>query len=200
MKKILHVVSSPRGRESFSIKLGNAIVEKLKAAHPDNEVETYDLTEHRFPHLEESHLTSFFTPAENRTQDQLAAAQHSEDAIQEVVNADIIVIGAPVYNFGIHSALKSWIDHIVRAGITFKYGETGPQGLIGGKKVYIAISSGAVFSEGPYKAIDFVEPYLRAVLGFIGLTDVTVFRVEGTGMPELKDVALEKAIDSVLVD
>lgn len=197
MKKILHIISSPRGNASLSIKLGNAIVEKIKTAYPGSTVNENNLVKKQFPHLEEAHLASFFTPAESRTPENITAIKHSEDAIQEIRDADIIVIGAPLYNFGITSALKAWIDHIVRAGVTFKYDANGAQGLLSGKKIYIALSSGAIYSEGPYKAMDFVEPYLKTILGFIGLSDITVFRAEGANIPGIQDTALEKGISSI---
>ncbi|TDO83063.1 flavodoxin-like protein [Flavobacterium chryseum] len=107
------------------------------------------------------------------------------------------MIGVPVYNFGIPAVLKGWIDQVARAGATFTYGDGTPKGLVINKKVYLSIASGAVFSEGPYKAYDFSEPYLRAVLGFLGMTDITVFRVEGTAIPDLAEGALPKALASV---
>lgn len=199
MKKILHIISSPRGNASYSIQLGNAIVEKLKAAWPGSTVNEYNVADKHFPHLEEAHITSFFTPPEARTAANIEALQHSDEAIGELFDADIIVIGAPMYNFSIHSSLKAWLDHIARAGVTFSYGEGGPKGLVTGKKAYIAMSSGGVYSEGPMKDKDFVAPYLKAVLGFIGITDVTVVRAEGTSLPGLKDTALEKGISSFAV-
>jgi FMN-dependent NADH-azoreductase len=153
-----------------------------------------------FPHLEEAHLTSFFTPAESRTPENLEAVKHSEQAIREIQDADIIIIGAPLYNFSIPSTLKAWVDHIARGGITFKYDENGPQGLIKGKKIYIAIASGAVYSEGTYKPADFIEPYLRFMLGFLGMTDISVFRIEGTMVPGVQDNAVEKGIESIVID
>jgi len=197
MKKILHIISSPRGEASLSIKLGNAIIEKIKAAYPGSTVKERNLVEQHFPHLEEAHLTSFFTPAENRSAANIAAVKHSEDAIEEILNADIIIIGAPLYNFSIHSSLKAWIDHIVRAGVTFKYDENGAEGLIKGKKVYVALSSGGIYSEGPMKPLDFSEPYLKTILSFIGLADITIFRVEGSSIPGMQDLALEKGISSI---
>lgn len=197
MKKILHIISSPRGSASFSVQLGNAIVQKIQSEYNHSSVRELHLAGNQFPHLEETHMTSFFTPPENRTAEHSSLAQHSEEAIQNILDADIMIIGVPVYNFQIHSALKAWIDNIVRAGITFKYSEAGPEGLIKGKKVYLAIASGAVYSEEPMRSMDFVEPYLKTILGFIGLTDISVFRVEGTAIPELKDTALEKAIRSI---
>jgi FMN-dependent NADH-azoreductase len=195
--KILHLISSPRGEASFSIKLGNALVEKLQAANPDSTVKVHSLIKTPFPHLEEAHLNSFFTPVESRTPEMLEAVKHSDDAIAELQDADIIVIGVPMYNFGIHSTLKAWIDHIARAGFTFRYSEKGPEGLIKDKKVYLAISTGGIYSEGAMKAYDFTEPYLCAVLGFLGMTDITAYRVEGVNLPQFKDNALEKAINSI---
>ena len=200
MKKILHIISSPRGAASFSIKLGNAIIEKIQAKYPGSTVQETDLVKKQFPHLEEAHLTSFFTSAEIRTSENLEAIKHSDEAIQEIMDADIIVIGAPVYNFNIHSVLKAWIDHIVRPGISFKYDENGAEGLIKGKKVYIALTSGGIYSEGPMKPFDFIEPYLKHMLGFIGMTDITMFRVEGTNIPGIQDTALEKGINSIYIN
>ncbi|HTE01062.1 MAG TPA: NAD(P)H-dependent oxidoreductase [Mucilaginibacter sp.] len=198
MKKILHIISSPRGEASLSIKLGNAIIEKIKAEYPGSTVVENNLVTQHFPHLEEAHLTSFFTPAENRTSANIEAVRHSDEAIQEIEDADIIVIGAPLYNFSIHSSLKAWIDHIVRAGVTFKYDANGPEGLLKkGKKVYIALSSGGIYSEGPMKPFDFVEPYLKHILSFIGLSNITIFRVEGSSIPGVQDTALEKGISSI---
>ncbi|MEJ5993798.1 NAD(P)H-dependent oxidoreductase [Pedobacter sp. Du54] len=200
MKKILNLISSPRGENSFSIKLGNAIVGKIQEAYPGSSIKESNLITKQFPHLEEAHIQAFFTPKESRTPENATAIRHSDEAIAEIMDADIIVVGAPLYNFGIHSTLKAWIDHIARAGVTFKYDEKGPEGLIKNKKVYVALSAGGIYSDGPYKPFDFVEPYLRAVLGFLGMTDVTVFRVEGTNVPGIKEGALEKGINSIVID
>ncbi len=197
MKKILHIISSPRGEASFSIKLGNAIIDKVKATHPGSTVTEVNLVEQHFPHLEEAHLTSFFTPAESRSVALQEAVKHSDNAIRALQDADIIVIGAPMYNYSIHSSLKAWLDHVVRAGVTFRYGANGLQGLLENKKVYVAESTGGIYSEGPMQGNDFVAPYLKTVLGHIGLTDLTVFRVEGTSLPAVKDIALEKGIASI---
>lgn len=195
--KILHLISSPRGEASVSIKLGNAVVDKLVTANPGSTVKTKDLTAVNYPHLEEVHLQSFFTPAEQRSPELIEAVKNSDEAIAEVMDADAIVIGLPFYNFSIPSSLKAWIDHIVRAGVTFSYGENGPKGLIPQKKVYLAIASGGVYSDGPMKQFDFAEPYLRWILGFLGLTDITTYRAEGLKVPGLMETALEKAIESI---
>ena len=199
MKKILHIISSINGDNSFSIKLGNAVIEKIKAAYPGSTVEETNLVKKNFPHLEEMHLTSFYTPIEKRTLQDLEAIKHSDEALKQIKEADIIVIGAPLYNFAIPSTLQAWIGHITRKGETFNYGENGPEGLIKGKKVYVAAASGGIYSEGPMQPYDFVVPYLKTVLGFLGMTDLTVFRVEGTAIPVVQDTALAKGMDSIVL-
>lgn len=197
MKKILNITSSAKGENSFSGKLSTAIVEKLQTKYPDISLQTLNLGKNPLPHLDEVHLAAFFTPENLQTDDDKEVIKISSEAIKETMEADIIVISVPLYNFGIPSTLKSWIDHIARAGITFTYTENGPEGLIKNKKVYLAIASGGIYSEGPMKPFDFTEVYLRAVLGFLGMTDITVFRVEGTVIPEIKDMAVTKALEIV---
>jgi FMN-dependent NADH-azoreductase len=197
MKKILSIISSPRGALSASIQLAQALTDQLLAAYPGSIVKTTNLTQNNFPHLEESHITSFFTSPDQHTGKDKEAIRHSDEAIKEIMEADILIIGAPMYNFSIHSTLKAWLDHIVRKGLTFSYSGKGPEGLVKGKKVYLILSSGGIFSEGAWKAQDFVEPYLRFILGFMGLTDITVFRVEGLAIPGVKDTAMEKAIAGI---
>jgi FMN-dependent NADH-azoreductase len=200
MKKILNIQSSPRGKASVTIQLADAIIGKLTAAYPGSTIETIDLARQTYPHLEEVHIASFFTPASQHTVSNKLAIRHSDETIRAVMDADILVIGAPMYNFSIPSQLKTWIDHVVRRGATFAYSEKGPEGLVKGKKVYIAIASGGIYSEGPMKNLDFTEPYLRGVLGFIGLTDITVFRAEGLSIPGVQEAALEKAMESIRID
>ncbi len=199
MKNILHLISSPRGEESFSIKLGEAIIIRLLNKYPGSAVEKVDLLESNVPHLNTGHLRSFFTPEEQLTPEDRDAIQYSDTAISQLMTADIIVIGAPLYNFGVSSTLKAWIDHIARAGKTFRYNEMGAEGLVKGKKVYIAMSTGAVYTEEPWKAYDFVSPYLTTMLGFLGMTDLTIFRVEGVNIPGIKEHALDKGIASISI-
>jgi FMN-dependent NADH-azoreductase len=194
---ILHIVSSARGPESFSHKLGDAIVEKLKGASPESDVVVHDVAALPFPHLGAAQLASFFTPEDMRTPELVATVAESDSAIDELMKADTVVIGVPMYNFGIPSTLKSWIDHIARAGKTFSYSESGPEGLVKNKKVYLAISSGGIYSEGTMKAFDYTESYLRSVLGFLGMTDIQVVRVEGVNIPGIQEAALEKAVNSL---
>jgi FMN-dependent NADH-azoreductase len=197
MSKILNVISSPRGAASNSIQLANAIIDKLKQNDPAAAVEVKDLTKAPFPHLEEAHLNAFFTPVEQHTEANKEAISHSNQAIKEIMDADVLVIGAPMYNFSIPSVLKAWFDHIARAGITFKYGANGPEGLVTGKKAYIAVATGGIYSSGDSAGYDFVVPYIKAFLGFIGITDVTIVRAEGFAIPGVQETALDKAIDSI---
>ena len=155
MKKALLIECSPRGNASFSRKLSHAIVEKLKQKNPGLEVKTRDLMKNPTPHLEEAHLAAFYAPAEKHTAQDKEAIQHSNTSIAEIMAADTIVIGVPMYNFSIPSNLKAWIDHLARAGQTFRYTANGPEGLVQGKKVYLAIATGGVYSSGPSKPFDF---------------------------------------------
>ena len=197
MKNILQIVSSINGAASHSTRLSNSIVEKLKEEYPGSEVQLLNLAATPFPYLEPIHYGAFFTPAEQQTADQKEAVKHSDAAIKQLKDADIIIIGVPLYNFSIPATLKGWIDQVARAGQTFSYADGTPKGLLTNKKVYLTIASGAVYSAGPYKECDFTENYLRTILGFLGLTDITVFRMEGTSIPDLKDVAVEKAFERV---
>lgn len=199
MKNILHIISSPRGEASYSNQLGSVIITKLLAAHPGSQVKKLDLAEDHYPHIGIREITSFFTPTDAKTSEHLEAARNSDEAIADLMAADIIVIGIPLYNFNMPSTLKAWLDHIIRAGITFTYSAEGPEGLIKGKKVYVALASGGIYSEGPMKTLDFVPPYLTSVFGFIGLKDITVVRVEGTSIPGLQETALEKAVQSIAI-
>jgi FMN-dependent NADH-azoreductase len=191
MTKILHINSSVRNNGSISRKVTDEFLSKWKAKRPDTVVVERDLAAKPLPHLTEETLGAFFTPAEQRTPEQAKIAALSESLVQELFDADVIVIGAPMYNFSITSGLKAWVDHVARAGVTFKYGENGPVGLVTGKKVYIFTASGGVYSQGPAAAMDHAGTYLRAVLGFIGLTDVTIVHSEGLATG---DVGVEKAL------
>ncbi|MEE1963146.1 FMN-dependent NADH-azoreductase [Allomuricauda taeanensis] len=196
-KKILHIKSSINGTHSYSTKLGCALVDKLRAQYPDAHVVTKDLVEEDFPHLVGETLVSFFVPKEELTTEQKTLLHVSDKAIEEVMEADILIIDAPMYNFGIPSHLKAWLDQISRAGITFEYGTNGPKGLILNTKAYIAMASGGVYSDGPAQQMDFVAPYLKTILGFLGITDVEVLRAEGTAMAETKEASIEMALGQI---
>ena len=194
MKNILHIISSPRGAESVSIKLGRAITEKLLAEYPGSAVREINLADNPFPHMEGPFIASL-----RGTGGDAGLLERSDEALRDVMEADVLVIGIPLFNFGIPSNLKSWLDNILRPGLAFRYGANGPEGLITGKKVYIAMASGGVFSEGPMQSYDFATPYLKAVLAFIGITDITIIRAEGMALPALKETALEHAMESITV-
>ncbi|WP_426329007.1 FMN-dependent NADH-azoreductase [Pedobacter sp. R-06] len=199
MPNILHIISSPRGEASNSIKLSEAIIERLQLNYPSAALHTKDLTKSPFPHLEEVHLNAFLTPVEQHTEEHREAIKHSNLAIEELMNADFVVIGAPMYNFGISSTLKAWFDHVTRAGITFKYTQQGPVGLLSGKQVYLAITTGGIYSSGANVENDFLTPYLKFMLAFIGMDNVTVCRAEGFALSETRDNALEKAIGRIQI-
>lgn len=200
MKRILHIMSSIQGKDSYSIKLGQTIVEKIQEKYLDNTLEELNLVAIEIPHLNPALLRTFFIPENQLTESDKESIKISDALVKQLMSSDIIVIGAPLYNFSIHTALKSWIDHITRAGITFGYGENGPIGLVKGKKVYVAMSSGGVYSEGIGASNDFVAPYLKAFLGFLGMTDVAIVRAEGLKVPGIKEVAMKKAFDSIQID
>lgn len=182
MSTILYLNSSIRNTGSVSRQLSGEFVEKLKSAHPGAKVIERDLATRPIPHLDEAMMGAFFTPENQRTPEQKKIVALSDELVAELLSADTIVIGAPMYNFSVSSTLKSWIDHVARAGVTFRYTDKGPEGMVTGKKVYIFTSRGGVYSSGPAKAMDFHETYLRAVLGFIGLTDIHFIHSEGLAM------------------
>lgn len=200
MKRILHLISSIQGTESYSYKLSNAIVNKVIEKYPGSTVEEVNLNEQEIPHLNPMILQSMFTPGDQLTDEGRESIRYSNEAVKQLMAADIIVIGAPLYNLTIPSTLKAWGDHITRAGVTFGYSEKGPVGLVTGKKVYVAMSSGGIYSEGPSKGNDFVAPYLKAFLRLLGMTDVTVFRAEGVKIAGVKEQALEKGIAGIYID
>jgi FMN-dependent NADH-azoreductase len=182
MATILHINSSVRNTGSISRQLAAEFLSKWQDVQPADVIVERDLAANPVPHLTEQMMGAFFTPAEQRSPEQTQTVQLSDDLVAELLSADTIVLGAPMYNFSVSSTLKAWIDHVARAGLTFKYTETGPVGMVQGKKVYIFTSRGGVYSQGPAKSMDFHETYLRAVLGFIGLTDITFIHTEGLAM------------------
>jgi FMN-dependent NADH-azoreductase len=168
--KLLHLDASALGQHSVSRELSAAIVDQLAQENPSLEIAYRDLGAHPLPH---------WTPVMDA---ESPAAKLGEAIMDEFLAADILVIGAPMYNFGIPSQLKAWIDRVVQAGKTFRYTAGGPEGLAGGKRVIVASSRGGIYSTGPAAGLDFQENYLRAVLGFIGIDDVQFIRAEGVNM------------------
>jgi FMN-dependent NADH-azoreductase len=196
--KLLHIDSSVLGGNSVSRELTQRIVDQWRTAHPDLHVEYLDLAQQAPTHLSVDSLGFRLGP----DADGLSDVQRRENAISErlvsqFLAADVIVVGAPMYNFSIPSQLKAWIDRIAQVGRTFKYTETGPQGLAGGKTVIVASSRGGVYSTNPALAgLDHQESYLRTVFGFFGITDVRFVRAEGVAMG---DAAKQSALDAAVV-
>ncbi|QGZ42535.1 FMN-dependent NADH-azoreductase [Pseudoduganella flava] len=175
---ILQINSSARSNGSESTRLADAIVAKLNA-DGNATVVRRDLAAQPHPVLDETALQALFTPAEQRTPEQAARVALDDALIAQAQAADVIVIGAPMYNFGITVQLKSWFDAIARAGVTFKYTATGPVGLLTGKKVIVAVTRGGMHKDGP---TDTQLPHLKTFLGFVGLTDVQFVFSEGHGL------------------
>jgi FMN-dependent NADH-azoreductase len=191
---LLHIDSSVLGANSASRALSAEIVARQRALHPGLKVTHRDLAADAALHLSPAHLAAWQGGA---VDDELLGADIKKGGgyLEELMAADIIVIGAPMYNFSIPSQLKAWIDRVVIAGKTFRYGASGAEGLLLNKKVFIASSRGNVYAPGsPTAALEHHENYLIGVLGFIGLTDVTVVRAEGLAFgPEARDAAMLNA-------
>ncbi|MCF4965638.1 FMN-dependent NADH-azoreductase [Nostoc sp. CMAA1605] len=184
MANILHIDTSPRGERSISRTLSHEFVAAWKNAHPGDTITYRDLGRNPVPHVDESWIAAAFTPQDARTPELNQAIQLSDSLIDEILTADRCVFGVPMYNLNIPSTLKAYIDQIVRVGRTFAVDENGYQGLIpSSKKVLVITSRGGAFSPGtPFAPYDYQEPYLRAILGFIGLTDVTFIHAENLSM------------------
>lgn len=177
MSNILLVTSSIHGDRAVSHRVARDIVALWQAKGPATVVERH-LTAATIPHITDESFAAAGTPADKRTDDQAKAAALADAIIEEAEAADVIVIAAPMYNFSIPSTLKAWIDHLARAGRTFKYGANGPVGQLTGKKVYVVEGRGGAYGSAPWNAYDHQQPYLKTVLGFVGLDDVTFVPVE----------------------
>ncbi len=177
--RILQLNASARSAGANSTRLADAITARLKAQHPGASVELRDFATHPHPVLDEPALTALFTPSEQRTPEQAARVALDDALIAQVQSVDAIVIGVPMYNFGVPVQLKTWIDAIARAGVTFRYTENGPEGLLKGKKIYLALARGGLYRGTP---ADSQVPYLKSVLGFLGMTDVELVFAEGLSM------------------
>jgi FMN-dependent NADH-azoreductase len=183
MSKVLLVTSSLFGDQSKSTQFAGEFVQAWRRTHPGTAVVERALTAESIPHLSLGALGASMTPAEQRTPEQRASVEFADRLIEELEAADTIVLAVPMYNFSIPSTLKAWIDHVARAGRTFRYTAAGPEGLLKGKKVFVVTARGGIYTgDSPAKGFDFQEPYLRGILGFLGLTDVTFVHAEGFRM------------------
>lgn len=195
--KILQINSSARVEGANSTRLANTVTARLQAKHPGATVTVRDLAVTPHPVLDAAALGALFTPADQRTPEQAARVALDDALIAEVQAHDAIVLGVPMYNFGIPVQLKTWLDAIARAGVTFRYTANGPEGLIQGKKVYVAFARGGIYRDTP---ADSQTPYIKTILGFLGMTDVKYIHAEGLAMgPDAVDKGFTQAEDDLLV-
>jgi FMN-dependent NADH-azoreductase len=179
MSTLLHLDSSPLD-SSISRELTREFVKTWKAAHPDGKVIYRDVAAHTPKHVDAAWIGAAYTPEASRTDEQRATLKLSEELIAELESADEYVLGVAMHNFSIPATLKLWIDQIARNGRTFSYGANGPEGLLKGKKATILAASGGAYEAGtPMGSYNFADPYLKTVLGFLGVTDVTVVNAGG---------------------
>ena len=195
MTKLLVVETSPRGEQSISRGLTRRFVAEWQAAHPEGEVVNRDLMETDLQFIGAPWLQAYFTPAEQHSPAMKEALRLSDQLVGEILAADHIVIATPVYNYNVPAALKAWVDHIVRKGLTLG---TDGSGLVIGKKATVLLASGGVYTEGsPIRDRDIATQYLRLILGVIGITDVTVVAGGGAKVVDLGEQSMEDFIASV---
>jgi FMN-dependent NADH-azoreductase len=199
MTNILILDSSAGGEASVSRKITDAAARTIRGRNPGARIVRRDIGADPIPHL-----TAETVPAIRaglvESETAAAALALSDALVAELMEADLVVIGAPMYNFGMPSTLKAWFDHVLRAGITFRYSEAGPEGLLKGRKAIVVETRGGLYSEGPAAALDSQEPHLRTLLGFMGITDVTFVRAEKLAFgPEAAAAAVADAIETIEV-
>ena len=176
---ILQINSSARREGANSTRVASEVAARVVAANPAAKLSVRDLAADPVPVLDEAALGALFTPADKRTAEQAARVALYDALIAEVQAADVLVLGVPMYNFTVTAQFKNWIDAIARAGVTFRYTENGPEGLLKGKKVYVALARGGMYRG---TELDTQVPYLKAVLGFLGMTDLHFIYAEGLNM------------------
>lgn len=181
MPTLLHLDASPRGDFSISRKLSAAAVAAWKDKHPSGKVIVRDLTKTNLTFVDLNWIMGAFGQPDQLTEEHKSALALSDTLISELLEADEIVLGTPMYNFAVPATVKAWIDHVVRAGKTFQYGASGPEGLAKGRKVLVTVASGGSYDKASgMEAYNHETPYLRTILGFIGITDVTFVHAGGT--------------------
>ncbi len=197
MTKVLIIDSAATGEQSVSRKLTGELAEQIRRRVPDAQIVSRDVGRAPIPHLTEDTVGAIRGgPAD--TDAAAAALALSDTLVAELKSADVIVIGAPMYNFGMPSTLKAWFDHVLRARVTFRYTAEGPEGLVKGKHAVVVEARAGLYSEGPAAAMDHQEPHIRTLLGFMGITDVTYVRAEKlAGGPEAASAAIAEAIEQL---
>ncbi len=189
--KILQINSSLYSGQGQSSRLADQLVTRLHEEHPGAQLTVRDLAQDPVPHLDAERFGAFLARPEERNPEQQAVVQYSDALIEELRHAEVIVLGLPMYNFGVPSQLKAWFDHIARAGVTFKYTDKGAVGLLGGKKVYVIAARGGIYAGTP---ADAQTGYVRSFLAFLGLGDVEFVYAEGLAMgAEAREKALADA-------
>jgi len=192
MSNILVINSSAAAADSVSRELVAEAVAQIRSVNPTATFTYRDLGANPPPHLIAQTLNGVRGTAVTETE--FSARRLSDEFIGELRDADTLLIGAPMYNFGVSTPLRAWFDHVLRAGITFKYADGAPRGLLGGRRVIVIESRGGLYSEGPAQNVDFQEPYLTHLLGFMGITDITFVRAEKIGYgPDARAAAIDSA-------
>lgn len=202
MKQTLIIDVSPRGQESASRKVASKVEARIQAQYPTAKIIRRDLVRQSVPHLDSVTLKAISTKDAEESQRLKESATLSDELTGELLASDLLVIATPMWNFGIPSLLKAWIDLVVRPGKTFSYTQDGVLGLAKGKKAILVLASGGVFTEGPWQSWDFVEPYLRKILSFIGIDSVQTVRAEGMNIPPLALNAVsdaERVVESLAI-
>ncbi|WP_455921359.1 FMN-dependent NADH-azoreductase [Pseudomonas putida] len=179
MSRVQIIESSARKDGSISRQLTEQFIAQWQAAHPADTVNVRDLALSPVPHLDADLLGGWMKPEAERSAEEVQALARSNELTEEVLAADVLVLAAPMYNFAIPSTLKAWLDHVLRAGVTFKYTATGPQGLLTGKRAIVLTARGGIYAGS---SADHQEPYLRQVLAFIGIHDVQFIHAEGMNL------------------
>ena len=179
MSRVLIIESSARQQDSVSRQLTRDFISQWQAANPADQISVRDLALNPVPHLDSHLLGGWMKPEAQRSAEEVQALARSNELTDEVLAADVLVLAAPMYNFTIPSTLKAWLDHVLRAGVTFKYTPTGPQGLLTGKRAYVLTARGGIHAGA---GSDHQEPYLRQVMAFIGIHEVTFIHAEGLNM------------------
>lgn len=197
MKQILMIEISPRAQDSASRAVADTLAARLCSLYPSAKLVRRDLATERLPHLDGTTLRAISTKDPDEAARLHETARLSDALTDELLASDLLVIATPMWNFGIPSALKAWIDLVVRPGRTFQYAEGGVLGLAKDKRAILVLASGGVFTEGPWQSWDYVEPYLRQILGFIGVTDVQTVRAQGMNIPALATGAVPRAQEAV---
>jgi FMN-dependent NADH-azoreductase len=191
MKKLLQINASLFSGNGQSSRLADQFVAAWRNHHPDGKVSVRDLGREPVPHLDAERFLAFIAKPEERTPAQQALAACSDSLVEEIQAADVIVLGVPMYNFGVPSTLKAYFDHIARAGVTFRYTANGPEGLLKGKKAYVFAARGGLYAGTPK---DSQTTYIRDFLGFLGITEVEFVYAEGLSMGDpAKEAALADA-------